>query len=54
MPGLEMLYGPVLVPPFLSKGAADPVGEFVHQTVRVLGDVGRNALLRVFGGDSVT
>lgn len=50
MPGLETLYGPVLVPPFLSKGAADPVSEFVHQTVRILGDVARSALLRVFGG----
>jgi hypothetical protein len=54
MPGLETLYGPVLVPPFLSKGAADPVGEFVHQTVRILGDVARSALLRVFGAPSGT
>jgi hypothetical protein len=52
MPGLETLYGPVLVPPFLSKGAADPVGEFVHQTVRILADVARNTLLRVFGAAS--
>jgi len=50
MPGLESLFGPVLVPPFLSHGAADPVSEFVHQTVRVLADVARSALMRVFGG----
>jgi len=50
MPGLETLYGPVVVPPFLVNGEPDSVGEFVHQTVRILGDVSRSALLRVFGG----
>lgn len=50
MPGLETLCGPVLVAPFLSQGAADPVSEFVHQTVRILADVSRTALHRVFGG----
>ena len=50
MPGLETLYGPVVVPPFLVNGVPDSVGEFVHQTVRILGDVSRSALLRVFGG----
>jgi len=50
MPGLEPLYGPVLVPPFLSQGGVDQPSEFVHQTVRILADVARNALLRVFAG----
>lgn len=50
MPGLEILYGPVLIPPFLSQGAADAVSDFVHETVRVLADVARSALLKAFGG----
>lgn len=50
MPGLETLYGPVLVPPFLSRGGVDPPSEFVHQTVRILADVARRALLQIFGG----
>src|SRR5882672_4473805 len=50
MPGFETLYGPVLAPPFLSKCGVDPPSEFVHRTVRILADVSRGALLRVFGG----
>lgn len=50
MPGLEQFYGPVLVPPFLSQGGVDQPSEFVHQAVRILADVARSALLRVFAG----